>query len=215
MITATDDLTHGPATDPATIRHVVESSTHDLWIAAPASRETVDGLERSREVHVAPACRGVRVRLLCDTRLLEDPRAVRELQIRANAGIRIRLYDFVPQLVAISDRHLAVACDGPGTVSTSIVSGRAQVRILVDLFEAMWRGSVSAGFTCPPAQADTQRDPVLHALRSGLTDEAAARQLQVSVRTYRREVAKIMRRLGARSRFEAGFLAALADQHPR
>lgn len=49
---------------------------------------------------------------------------------------------------------------------------------------------------------------LLGLLDTGLTDEAAARQLGVSVRTVRRQMAALMGKLGASSRFQAGHKAA-------
>ncbi|UGY94185.1 helix-turn-helix transcriptional regulator [Streptomyces gobiensis] len=48
---------------------------------------------------------------------------------------------------------------------------------------------------------------VMERLRSGETDERAAEALNMSVRTYRRRVADIMRELGVTSRFQAGLRA--------
>jgi DNA-binding NarL/FixJ family response regulator len=48
---------------------------------------------------------------------------------------------------------------------------------------------------------------ILEALGSGLTDEAAAKRIGVSLRTYRRRVAELMARLEADSRFQAGLRA--------
>lgn len=45
---------------------------------------------------------------------------------------------------------------------------------------------------------------VLGRLCAGMKDETSARQMNVSVRTYRRHVAAIMKALGVKSRFEAG-----------
>ena len=45
---------------------------------------------------------------------------------------------------------------------------------------------------------------ILTALNDGLTDEAAARALGLSLRTYRRRVAELMAAMGATSRFQAG-----------
>jgi ATP/maltotriose-dependent transcriptional regulator MalT len=57
---------------------------------------------------------------------------------------------------------------------------------------------------------------ILVFLNAGYKDDAAARQLGLSVRTYRRHVAEIMRDLGAASRFQAGARAAkLGLQSPR
>lgn len=182
---------------------VVRSTARTLWVALPDSAGTVDDLVRDRDAHVDAAFRGVRTHLLCRSELVDDPQAVREMRVRANAGIRVRLHDRIPRPVTIADQSLALTC-GP-----TVLTGRARVQGLVEMFRALWRDSRSAGFDDRPHAVPGQEEPVLYALRSGLTDEVAARHLQVSVRTYRREVAKIMRRLGAKSRFEAGFRAAL------
>jgi DNA-binding NarL/FixJ family response regulator len=44
-------------------------------------------------------------------------------------------------------------------------------------------------------------------LGAGLKDETAARELGLSLRTYRRRVADLMAALGADSRFQAGLRA--------
>lgn len=49
---------------------------------------------------------------------------------------------------------------------------------------------------------------VLRLLAQGYTDESVARTLGVSLRTARRVAAELMVRLGARSRFQAGLMAA-------
>jgi DNA-binding CsgD family transcriptional regulator len=58
----------------------------------------------------------------------------------------------------------------------------------------------------PPAPAMMER-ALLVLLAQGLTDDAAAKRLCVSVRTERRMVADLLRRLNAGSRFEAGVKA--------
>ena len=45
-------------------------------------------------------------------------------------------------------------------------------------------------------------------LCQGMTDESAAKRLEISVRTVQRMVSDLMRRLDAVSRFEAGVKAA-------
>ena len=49
---------------------------------------------------------------------------------------------------------------------------------------------------------------LLGLLAEGLTDATVAKRLNVSLRTERRMVAELMRRLGASGRFEAGVKAA-------
>ncbi|WP_327279924.1 MULTISPECIES: hypothetical protein [unclassified Streptomyces] len=55
---------------------------------------------------------------------------------------------------------------------------------------------------------DSVSREVLRQLALGSKDEAAAREMGMALRTYRRMVARLMDSLDARSRFQAGYLAA-------
>ena len=63
----------------------------------------------------------------------------------------------------------------------------------------------------PEPGADTgltaSEQELLRLLGKGLTDEAAAKRLGVSLRTVKRRMEDLMRRLEAGSRFEAGLKA--------
>ena len=59
--------------------------------------------------------------------------------------------------------------------------------------------------TLPPT--DEER-AVASLLVTGMTDEMAARRLGLSRRTFRRRLKALMDKLGARSRFQAGYMLA-------
>ncbi|AXE28190.1 LuxR family transcriptional regulator (plasmid) [Streptomyces globosus] len=85
------------------------------------------------------------------------------------------------------------------------------VASLITLFEQTWNAAVPLGAD-RPRPSDTQPTAaeleLLRLLASGMTDEAAAKRLGVSLRTVRRQMAALMERLHATSRFEAGLKAA-------
>ena len=89
-----------------------------------------------------------------------------------------------------------------------LVSEPALVASLVELHRQLWRRSERS----LPSGRSRSLDylDVLARLNAGHTDEAAARNLNVSLRTYRRGVADLMERLGARDRFHVG---AAAQRH--
>ena len=58
-----------------------------------------------------------------------------------------------------------------------------------------------------PAPTEEER-AVASLLVTGMTDEMAARRLGLSRRTFRRRLKALMDKLGARSRFQAGFMLA-------
>ncbi|MFE2976352.1 helix-turn-helix transcriptional regulator [Streptomyces sp. NPDC059258] len=64
---------------------------------------------------------------------------------------------------------------------------------------ARWNGSSALG-------ADQLKQRIALLLSEGLTGQTIAKRMGMSVRTCRRHIAEIMERLGAKSRFQAGFL---------
>lgn len=123
--------------------------------------------------------------------------------------------------VRVSERELreVVVVDGAGALVRSagggdgqqatVVNDAAAVRALELLFAGTWsRGRKLADHLglSPRLRSDLTRK-ILERLRAGHTDDVAARDLSVSLRTYRRHVAEIMRELDANSRFQAGVRA--------
>lgn len=76
-------------------------------------------------------------------------------------------------------------------------------------FLGLWQMAVPAersGPGCGHRECDVT-NAVLRAMEDGKKDDLAARELGISVRTYRRHVAIVLRQLGAETRFQAGMLA--------
>jgi hypothetical protein len=72
-------------------------------------------------------------------------------------------------------------------------------------FERLWRASAAS-----PGELSAVQRRVLRCLAANFKDEQAARHLEMSVRTYRRNVTSLCMHLDAASRFEAGVKAARA-----
>jgi hypothetical protein len=109
------------------------------------------------------------------------------------AGAQVRISSApLPHETIILDRRVAILAGQPSPL------GREYTEAATDL-GAFLRGEV-------PELAPEARE-ILQALGAGLTDEAAARRLGTSLRTYRRRVAELMAALEAGSRFQAGVRA--------
>ncbi|MEU5163485.1 helix-turn-helix transcriptional regulator [Streptomyces sp. NPDC020875] len=91
-----------------------------------------------------------------------------------------------------------------------VVTGDGVLAALYALFESVWRSAVplDAAADPDPDGLSEQDRTVLTLLAAGYTDETVAKRLRVSHRTARRLATRLMERLGARSRFEAGVRAA-------
>lgn len=129
-----------------------------------------------------------------------------ELKHRYHAGVSIRLSEHITRAIAVFDQKFALLSSG-GHEDMRTVDDERTVSVLHEHFCLLWRNSMCVGLSHDAPKGSVEfDDDVVRALRSGLTDEVAARELGLSVRTYRRRIGTMMQNLGARSRFEAGFL---------
>ncbi|MEV4098555.1 DNA-binding response regulator [Streptosporangium saharense] len=154
------------------------------------------------------------VRKLFDVRLLADEEGRRHLDEAARRGALVRISTTgLPYETIIVDGRLAVLAGppGPGERSYTVVRSPDVVANINALFLTAWNAAPDLAEFRPapdhPPVLDEEGRRVLAMLGSGRKDEAAARELGLSLRTYRRRVAALMRLLDADSRFEAGLRA--------
>jgi DNA-binding NarL/FixJ family response regulator len=129
----------------------------------------------------------------------------------------------VPVKLAVADARTAmlplVSDQDRAVESALVVHPSALLDALVGLFETLWKAAVplrlSTGGLEPEARPQPSDAEVLALLAAGMKDEAIARQLGLSPRTVQRRVQVLCERLGATTRFHAGFLAARQDLLPR
>ncbi|GHH94947.1 hypothetical protein GCM10017779_54040 [Streptomyces capillispiralis] len=149
---------------------------------------------------------GVTVRVLCSPAALE----VAPTRLRALPAVRTFPHDLCGMVVVDgTSAFLRLGTQAAADGRAAVVTDRAAVSTLQLLYAGVWsrgRRMVDHPELSPRLRTELTRR-ILEQLRSGRTDAAAASQLQVSLRTYRRHVAEIMRELNASSRFQAGVRA--------
>ncbi|MCK1795066.1 LuxR family transcriptional regulator [Streptomyces sp. XM4193] len=149
------------------------------------------------------------------TRVLVSPVLAEESFPRQESGktkpIAVRVVRLPSLQVLIADGSTALVVAGPSAARrASLIKEPEVLQALRMYFESIWNSSLPADEHSIFGDRDRTvlSRQILGALRAGVTDEVAARELTVSVRTYRRYVAEIMALLGANSRFQAGVRAA-------
>lgn len=150
---------------------------------------------------------GVTLRKLYRPSALLDPSLAQHLHTMVERGAGVRISDEEINETIILDRRVAILAGDTsyGMRSYSIVAVPEVVLGVVSLFDAAWRAATDfADFDRDVAELRQLAPRILDQLNTGATDEAAARSLGLSVRTYRRRVAELMSALGASSRFQAG-----------
>lgn len=120
------------------------------------------------------------------------------------AGAEVRTTNELPSPFLVFDRGLAfVPEEGGGALE---MPNPVFARLLFEVFEYIWEtgtpyGATEAGYE---GIADDILRDIAKLLADGLTDEAIARRLGMSLRSVRRHVARLMKTLNSVSRFQAG-----------
>ncbi|AUG79416.1 erythropoiesis-stimulating protein [Kitasatospora sp. MMS16-BH015] len=179
------------------------------FVTAGAPTAPADGTEALEQ---ALPARGVLLRTLYLDAVRHDPAALARGRRLARHGGEVRTAPTLPLPMVVVDRETALVPLDPDRPErgATLVSGRGAVAPLAALFELVWAGATPLT-TARPRDGhglSGQERALLRLLAHGDTDEAAARRLGVSDRTVRRLSADLTERLGARSRFQAGALAA-------
>jgi DNA-binding CsgD family transcriptional regulator/sugar-specific transcriptional regulator TrmB len=179
----------------------------------PGGPQSPASLAASRPLDHRGLRRGIDMRIVHEATVLDDELNSDYLRELVALGAKVRVTDEPIQRLIIMDERVAVVPIDPANSSRGalIVQQPGLLAGFLRLFHRTWDAAkVLAWEEAPdPAGELTEEDrQVLAFLATGKTDETAARELGVSVRHLRRRVARLMNRLGAASRFEAGVEAS-------
>lgn len=155
--------------------------------------------------------RGVRYRTVYDREALAAPDQAARVRDLAAAGEQARVMDAVPLTLVISDRAIGlIPLPRPADRQTVVLQASALLDGVIALFELLWERATplwpqgrAAG-----ARLSEEDEQLLGYAAAGYTDRAIARRLGVAQRTVERRMRRVMDRLDARTRFQAGLQAA-------
>ena len=153
---------------------------------------------------------GIRYRAIYPDTARTAPTLCRHLGAMSMSGVAVRTVPQVPMNALIIDGAIAVLPADTTNGSVAVLRLSSVVTAAIELFDRVWPDAVPLSDSDVPIGTDLslREQELLRLLALGATDEFAAAELGISVRTVRRMVAQIMNRLGARSRFQAGVKAA-------
>jgi DNA-binding CsgD family transcriptional regulator len=195
------------------LRALVTGCRHELLVASPGKQPLPVVLREALWGPSSPLSAAVTVRGLYQHSSRFDPTARDHVEAARRAGATIRTVSELPDQMVVFDREVALLPGGPGRDGL-VVRERSVVDFLVRVFEKSWAGGSS--FTGEAGWhrdlVDTVQQDIVRLLMDGFRDEAVAQRLDISLRTCRRHIAKIMERLGAESRFQAGYLLREQDR---
>ncbi|MGW7303388.1 LuxR C-terminal-related transcriptional regulator [Streptomyces sp. NPDC054829] len=154
--------------------------------------------------------RGVRMRTLYQHTAQFSPGTRTYVDRVTRLGAEVRTLDDRIMRFLVFDRKIAVIAVQDDNNAAVVVRDPDIVHFTVSAFELVW----DRAQTFPTrwdneelaAIADELKVRIFRLLSEGLTDQVIAKRMGMSVRTCRRHIAEVMSRLGAESRFQAGYL---------
>jgi hypothetical protein len=194
------------ATMRAQVAQLEATTRREVCSTLPAGPYPLSMLMSSWEPDIALLDAGVSIPVIYQADAARAPDVLRYLTDFAAAGAKVRVARRVTHRTIIVDRQTVVVAVHPDSMGVPflIVREPALVHNFREQFAALWKSAYSVGVKPEDSLADESVREILAILKSGVTDEVAARQLGVSDRTIRRRVAAVLDLLGASSRFEAG-----------
>ncbi|MEU8460634.1 helix-turn-helix transcriptional regulator [Streptomyces sp. NPDC029003] len=180
----------------------------------PYTALTPDNIAHSRPLDTRCLRRGVRICSVVRKEALDHPPTVAYLRELTAQGASIRVAESFSERILVYDRQTAlVPVDPEDTSRGALVTQQAGlVSNILALFEKIWDQAVDLtlltgdGHGADDVLSEIERRVLEELCRVG-KDETGARNLDISVRTYRRHVADVLRILGATSRPHAALLA--------
>jgi DNA-binding CsgD family transcriptional regulator/sugar-specific transcriptional regulator TrmB len=193
------------------LEHLAASAEHSCLSVMPGGGQSRESMAASRPLDEAALRRGVAIRTLYQDSVRNDTTTYSYALWLARLGGHVRTSPLLPPRMLIIDAATAIVPLDPGDSRKGAVEVTAPgvIAALTALFEQAWQQAAALGPAPAPGSGPTPAERALVGLLTdGLTDEAAAKRLGISLRTERRMIAGIMERLDVTSRFAAGARAA-------
>ncbi|MHC6626616.1 helix-turn-helix transcriptional regulator [Streptomyces globosus] len=198
----------------ALITELAAGCERELLTSQPGGARPQETLQEAIGRDESLLARGVRMRTIYQhTARYSRPTAAYVERVTA-LGAQVRTLGDGLMRMLIFDGHTGLMAVPDRTGAALVVREPSVVHFMASAFERSWLKAEPFPTTVSPEAArtlsDELRQTIVRLLSEGLEDKVIARRLGMSERTCQRHISGIMRAVGAKSRFQAGYLLSAA-----
>ncbi|MFE2432259.1 LuxR C-terminal-related transcriptional regulator [Streptomyces sp. NPDC059373] len=199
-----------------TIEELAHSCTSEALTSQPGGARRPEVLQEAIERDERMLARGVLMRTIYQHPARYSQPTIAYVQRMTELGAQVRTQTDGLIRMLIFDRRIGVISVKDNPHAALLVREPNIVDFMIASFNHAWRNAdpFPVGFDRGATKriSDEVKQSIVALLAEGLEDKAIARRLGMSERSCQRHVAQIMNAIGARSRFQTGFL--LGRQQP-
>jgi sugar-specific transcriptional regulator TrmB len=199
------------------LESVVGDARKEILTAQPAGARKAATLEAAVQRDLSALERGVTLRTLYQHSARRSVVTREHVDRVTAAGAKVRTLDEFFNRLIVVDRRLAIVPGAQGTTLAIAVHEPSLVAYLADIFERYWERATA--FTdrerdTERAIADDVHNMTVRMLVEGHSDNASAKRMGVSTRTYAGYIAALKEEYGATTRFQLGHIMATQPERP-
>jgi hypothetical protein len=186
----------------------VGDAEHELLTAQPDGARPADILAEAIERDKRALERGLRMRTLYQHSARRSVATREYVEEVSKHGAEVRTLDEFFNRLIVVDRRLAIVPGSEGYQVALAIYDAGLVAYRVDIFERYWeraRGFTDRELSTEREVADDVHNMTVRMLVEGHSDNASAKRMGVSMRTYAGYVASLKTEYGVETRFQLGF----------
>lgn len=191
------------------LQTTVGDAEHELLTAQPAGARSAAVLDTAIERDIAALKRGVTMRTLYQHSARRSVVTRKYVARVAEYGAQVRTLDEFFNRLIVVDRRLAVVPGSEGDAHAIAIHDADLVAYLADIFERYWERAHEYADREEPTEravADDVYNMTARMLVEGHSDNASAKRMGVSTRTYAGYVAALKDEYGVDTRFQLGHM---------
>jgi hypothetical protein len=198
------------------LQAVVADADSELLTAQPAGARSAATLKVALARDVRALENGVSMRTLYQHSARRSAPTNQYVAAVTELGAQVRTLDEFFNRLIVVDRRLAIVPGASGTKVAIAIHDPGLVAYLTDIFERYWERATEftdRGHTTRRAIAEDVFNMTTRMLLEGHSDNASAKRMGVSTRTYASYVAALKDEFGVETRFQLGHAMARAQTH--